>query len=260
MEVMRQKFIFTMLRDGYDNLFTLASSDAEYVKNRVKDFDTKIGEGLMIGIHVRHGDRHPLEFQYQKSYIPLEAYVDAARKAMTDAFTWPNGTEDHMHSRATKMILASDDPDVYTSTEFSHALRAQEQIVLASKAHVDAAQGSNKFIDDNLGWEGGFFKDVFWGLGDPEGSTSARSLRRRAEQLERDGRLALPEAALQLRGLVGRSYLLDLAVVGRSDRIVCTTSSIGCRLLAVMMGWEDSFVNKFWINVDGEFEWKGIVW
>ena len=260
MDVMRQKFIFAMLRDGYENLFKLAEGDSEYVKNRVKELDSKVGEGLLIGTHVRHGDRHPLEFQYQKSYIPLDAYVDAARTEMEKAFTWPNGTEDHMHSRATKMVLASDDPDVYTSAEFSHAIRAQEQIVLASKAHVEAAQGTNKFIDDNLGWEGGFFKDVFWGLGDPSGSTSARPLHRRAEQLERDGRIALPEAALQLRGLVGRSYLLDLAVVGAGDRIVCTTSSIGCRLLAVMMGWEEAMVNKHWINVDGEFEWKGIIW
>lgn len=261
MEVKRQKNIFALLRAGYEDLFELAAGDGDYVANRVEDLHTKTKDGLMIGIHVRHGDKHPWEFQYQKSYVPLEKYVEEARRMMLDAFTLKNGSEDHTRMMVSKMVLASDDPEVYNSTELSQAIRAQEKILLASKAHVDAAQGSDGFVDNNLGWEGGFFKDVFWGLGDPSTSTSARSLQTREEQLlERDGRAEPSAEALQLRALVGKAYLLDLAVVGRSDRIVCTVSSIACRLLAVMMGWEHAILKERWHSIDGSFDWTGIRW
>ena len=54
--------------------------------------------------------------------------------------------------------------------------------------------------------------------------------------------------------------MLDLAILGHSDRIVCTVSSLACRLLAVIMGWEKAIVNKGWHNVDGDYDWQGIVW
>ena len=260
MEVKRQKHIFALLRAGYEDLFDLAGGDGDYVANRVKDLQSQIKDGLMIGIHVRHGDKHPWEFQYQKSYVPLEKYVEEARGMMQDAFTLKNGSVDPARTSASKLVLASDDPEVYNSTELSHAVRAQAKILLASKAHVDAAQGSDRFVDNNLGWEGGFFKDIFWGLGDPNTSTSARSLRQREEQLERGGRTEPSAEALQLRALVGKAYLLDLAVVGKADRIVCTVSSIGCRLLAVMMGWEDAILKERWHSIDGSFHWTGIRW
>ncbi len=155
------------------------------------------------------------------------------------------------------MILASDDPEVYTSPELSHALRAQEQLLLASKSTLDAATGDqagHKFTDENVGWEGGFFKDVFWSLGQSPspGATLLRS--------EADGRLDPSELAFRLRELVGRAYLLDLAVLGQSNRVVCGVSSVGCRLLAVMMGWEKAIVEGGWRNVDGQWDWKGIIW
>ena len=257
--------MFALLRAGYEALFHLADADAQYIDKRMREFNTKIHDkgGLMVGVHVRHGDRHPWEYQYQKSYIPLENYVDAAREILLKASTEKNSSENHMREMASKVVLASDDPDVYTSAEVSHALRAQEYILLASKSNLDAAQGnskSNKFVDENVGWEGGFFKDVFWGLGDPSPSKSARSLQLREEQMEIEGRIASSEQALQLRSLVGRAYLLDLAVIGKSDKIICGVSSVGCRLLAVMMGWEEGIIKQSWRNVDGDFDWKGIVW
>ena len=264
--VLRQEPMFAFLRAGYEALFHLADADAQYVDKRVHEFDWKIRDkgGLMVGVHVRHGDRHPWEYQYQKSYIPLENYMDAARESLITASTNKNGSEDHVKEMMSKVILASDDPDVYTSVEVSHALRAQEYILLASKSNLDAAQGysksNDKFVDDNVGWEGGFFKDVFWGLGDPTPSKTARSLQLREEQMENEGRIIPSEQALQLRALVGRAYLLDLAVIGKSDKIVCGASSVGCRLLAVMMGWEKGIVKQSWRNVDGDFDWKGIVW
>ena len=264
MEVKRQKNIFKLLHHGYQVLFDLNSPDQEYVNKRVDKLDTDIYDkgGLQIGVHVRHGDKHPWEFQYQSSYIPLETYVEAVRKEMLDTFTLPNGTEDHPSIHASKMILASDDPDVYTSPTFSFALRAQERIELASKSNVDAANGGTNSVDDTVGFEGGFYKDVFWGLGETNTvfSHSAKAITLRALELERAGRIVPSSAALQVRELVGRAYLMDLAVVGRADRVVCTVSSVGCRLLAVMMGWERGIVKKGWINVDGEFDWVGIRW
>ena len=224
---------------------------------------TRDKNGILAGIHVRHGDRHPKEYQYQKSYIPLEKYVDYAREFIVDAATDANGTEDLMKSRMSKVVLASDDPEVYASVDMSHALRAQELILMASKAAIDKAQGgkkANKFVEDNLGWEGGFYADVFWALGDESKDTSARALRKRQDMIELEVRDAPSETAMQLRSLVGRAYVMDLAVLGRTDRVVCGVSSVACRLLAVMMGWKEAIVRGHWKNIDGDFDWSGIEW
>jgi hypothetical protein len=73
----------------------------------------------------------------------------------------------------------------------------------------------------------------------------------------------VPESAMGLRELVGRAYLLDMAVLGKADTVVCTVSSTSCRLLGVMLGW-DALVGKEekrrWRSIDGSFEWKGIMW
>lgn len=208
----------------------------------------------------RHGDRRPWEYQYQQSYIPLGKYADTARSLITEFSTTRNGSTDAVVSAASKIILASDDPEVYTAPIFPSPARAQEHILLASKAAFPQAQqpmgAIHKFIDENTGWEGGFFKDVFWGLGTP--STAASRLQARTMSTETLHDAPPSELALQLRGLLGRSYLLDLAVVGQADRVVCGVSSVACRLLAVMMGWEKGVVQGGWVNVDGGYEWVGI--
>lgn len=156
------------------------------------------------------------------------------------------------------MVVASDDPDVYESDEFSHASRAQEQIRLASKQHLQtpkpAEGGMRNFVDDNVGWEGGFFAGMFWSLGKPSSvpATAAETP---------DTSLPPTQEALRLRELVGRAYLMDLAVLGRgSDKIVCTVSSMGCKLLAVMMGWEKAIEGGGFVNIDGDFDWRGVSW
>lgn len=155
-----------------------------------------------------------------------------------------------------KILLASDDPEVYEAPELLPALRAQSRILLASKSTLDAAQGlststsyPNKFVEGNVGWEGGFFSNVFWGLGD----TAAGSAAARGVRVERK---KLGEQSLTLRELVARAYLLDLKVLGSADGVVCGISSVGCRLLGVMIGWE-GVVNGRWKNVDGGFGWVG---
>lgn len=54
---------------------------------------------------------------------------------------------------------------------------------------------------------------------------------------------------------MARAYVLDMKIVGGADRVVCAVSSVGCRLLAVMVGWEEGIENGKWRNVDGGFGW-----
>jgi hypothetical protein len=91
-----------------------------------------------------------------------------------------------------------------------------------------------------------------------------------AEQRRKHFKFHPSDAALRLRELIGRAYLLDIAVLGSaSDSIVCGVSSVTCRLLGVMMGWDAIIAGQrsaggstrhVWKNVDGDFEWKGIIW
>lgn len=294
--VQRQHRIYALLRAGYSALFRLRADDAAYVSSRTASLydPIKADGGLSIGIHVRRGDKHPYEFQYHEDYIPLERYVDAARDLYIERVeNAPSSSHSHSHARSSsdsdlllarhtssKLVLASDDPTVYESGELGpNAVRAQDRILLATKATLEAAQGrTNPWIDEITGWEGGFYRDVFFSLGQPTkdnsgaSSSSSPSPSSKAQDGNDDNGSKdkgkdkeVPEQARSLRELVGRAYLMDLAVVGAADTVVCTVSSTGCRVLAVMMGWEGAFGGKKgqrggWRNVDGEFDWRGIDW
>ena len=249
--VLRQKKIFALLRTGYEALFHLAEVDAGYLEKRLQELHGN-PDDLTIGIHVRHGDRRPWEYQYEQSYTPLGKYADAARAMIVDAHIVKNSSA--------KTILASDDPEVYTSAALSHAERAQSQIQLAGKPHLQGSQqpveAIHRFVEEGVGWEGGFFKDTFWNLGSPPQETMKAHRRGSSDRAERN--TSPSELTLELRGLVGRAYLLDLAVLGSADRVVCGISSVGCRILAVMMGWDRAIVKNGWRNVDGAFGWEGL--
>ncbi|TVY71423.1 hypothetical protein LSUE1_G008521 [Lachnellula suecica] len=267
MEVYRQKPIFEFARLGYEALFQLSNEDATYVEKRIGElqFQTMLPEeekvnGTIIGVHVRHGDRRPYEFQYRDSYVPLDRYSDKARELMHQVFnnSGPDGGHNTLAEIHSIMVVASDDPEVYESEEFSHAPRAQEQIRLAAKQHLEtpkqAATGMRSFVDESVGWEGGFFAGMFWSLGKPSSvpATAAETP---------DTKLPPTQEALRLRELVGRAYLMDLAVLGRgSDKVICTVSSMGCKLLAVMMGWEKAIERGGFVNIDGDFDWRGVSW
>ncbi|KAF1943412.1 hypothetical protein EJ02DRAFT_443312 [Clathrospora elynae] len=267
MRVQRQHKIFALARTGYEALFKLRTDDDEYVSSRALELygHVKSEGGLSIGMHVRRGDKHPLEYQYAEDYIPLSRYIDTARELYIDLVESKNnnnkrkllGGENPLTSRHTssKMILTSDDPLVYASQELGpNGVRAQDRIILATKAALEAAQATQKtnpWIDEITGWEGGFYRDVFFSLGQPVGN---------ANELSKASSQEVPEGAMKLRELVGRAYLLDLAVLGRADSMVCTVSSVSCRLLAVMMGWSGAVGEGRWRNIDGEFEWRGIMW
>ncbi|KAH9219068.1 hypothetical protein DL95DRAFT_457895 [Leptodontidium sp. 2 PMI_412] len=267
MEVYRQKPIYALARAGFEALFKLNEGDQKYVEDRISALVDKTlrpppetENGIIIGVHVRHGDRHPLEFQYKDAYVPLDRYGDKARGILYDTFnsSGPDGDENLMAEMHSVFVVASDDPDVYDSEEFSHALRAQELIRLASKKSINSAKPTGgairKFVDENVGWEGGFFAGMFWSLGKPT-SVPATAVE------TPNTNLPPTNEALRLRELVGRAYLMDLAVLGKaSDRLVCTVSSMGCKLLAVMMGWEAAIEQGKWVNIDGDFEWRGVDW
>lgn len=290
MEIFRQKPIFSLARTGYENLFHLRKDDGEYVGNRVLSLRSKTivpaamvkgskedRVGLLIGVHVRHGDKHPMDFMYRDSYIPLGAYVDAARDLLDKTF--PDAKKDMMPKMKSLLVVASDDPDVYESEEFSHALRAQEMISLGSQKSIESHTAKEKheknegglikrFAEETVGWEGGFFSGMFWSLGRP-GTSVGGANNAAATGAPGSGPGAGNVASqkptaetLRLRELVGRAYLMDLAVLGQSDAMVCTVSAMGCKLLAIMMGWEDSFEVQGgqWKNVDGQFEWRGVGW
>ena len=266
----QQKQVFSLIRVGYEALFHLAPQDAAYATNRLLELEgIRLKGRRIVGVNVRRGNRHPWEYQYQDSYTPLETYVDAVDAFLTQEFH-PNAPNSSAVPQSEKSaeeldsvtLLASDDPDIYSTPELTHSHRAQSHISLANKAALDAAsplvvpRSSNSevifktFIEGNVGWEGGFFPSVFWGLGNAAaGSTAARGLKNEREDPPPS------ELSLSLRGLVARAYLLDLKILGASDAIVCGVSSIGCRLLAVMLGWQKGIVEGRWKNVDGGFGW-----
>ena len=248
------KKIFEMVRHGHKDLFNLREDDGDYAKQRMLDLKSHNGgiKPAIIGMHVRRGDRHPFDFAYQTGYLPPHIYKEAA--------------EDYAALYASsKIILASDDPEMYTHGELAGYTRAQERITLASKKSLS---------DNSVGWEGGFFKDLFWDLGLPLEAHEQRSYgspgptrhekhaklhqQSKAIPMLRDYRSQPTDEARKLREFIGRAYLLELSILGQSDRIVCAVSSYTCRILAVMMGWERAFERGHWRNVDGEYEWRGL--
>jgi hypothetical protein len=344
--------MFDLMRAGYEELFHLADEgDADYVVQRTEGMFKKVRDegGTNVGLHVRRGDLHPWEYQYEKDYLPVTRYMDEVRQILINKYEHedhddqgddlPEDGKIHINGQemasgeaaeqidgsdndnkaqppkkkrsklngtgllprhgapglmASQLYLASDDADIYVAPEVSRALRAQDRIVLASKTVLEAASGgrTNPWIDEIHGWEGGFYRDQFFGLGRPDGDrfrylgkwqttavTAATSRERgdsdddvTASSLEfgRVGGVMLEdedpdfmdppgEAAMAMRQLVGRAYLMDLAVLGQGDAVVCAVSASACRVLAVMMGWEKAVGEGRWVNVDGGFGWRGLM-
>ncbi|KAK4229109.1 hypothetical protein QBC38DRAFT_413087 [Podospora fimiseda] len=260
---------FDLARQGHDALFYLNEEDNRYVETRIRQLAAKRivpktkGQqmGIAVGVHVRRGDRHPLEIQYSRSYLPLNMYSDLARETVENRFnrSGPFGKDDKEAKRHSIMILASDDPMVYETDELRANLGgmmnvypAQSRIKLAHKQMIEKSRGEakttmHKYEDESFGWEGGFFAAMFWSLG----MTTPNAAAKVDEKMESE--------SLRLRSLVGRAYMMDLAVLAdASDVVVCTVSAAGCRLLGVMMGWDSAIVKGEWKNIDGGFKWMGV--
>ncbi|TEA12582.1 hypothetical protein C8034_v005757 [Colletotrichum sidae] len=257
--------LFDLAHEGYRALFDLNKDDTQYVINRIKEIKTKAQteenhptDGLVVGVHVRHGDCHPLEYQYRGTYIPMEIIANRAQDVIVTHHngTGQDGADDEVAEQKSFVVLASDDPTVYDSEDFKGAMRAQEQIRLASKQEVHKATPDkhvmHHFEDESFGWEGGFFAAMFWNLGLSSMSASNAATAKNKQ-------LAPSAETLRLRSYIGRAYMMDLAVLaGASDAVVCTVSAMGCRLLAVMMGWDNAMESQNWINVDGPYGWTGL--
>ncbi|KAL1841958.1 hypothetical protein VTJ49DRAFT_6281 [Mycothermus thermophilus] len=301
---------FDLARRGYEALFRLTKEDADYVDARARELMAKrillprsssssssssksqYNHGLAVGIHVRRGDRHPLEPQYRDSYMPLHLYADVAREVIDSRLGGAGKDKDESEYEAddddaarrrrrtarekSMLVLASDDPTVYASTELDGSgsgvggggVRAQERIRLASKQPTPTPTPNKavmrKFVDRSFGWEGGFFAAMFWNLGTVtvNAAESAAAVANRHSGSGNDTAAGQwsPET-LRLRSLVGRAYMLDLAVLAEaSDVVVCAVSAVGCRLLAVMMGWQSAFEEGNWVNIEGGYGWLGVEW
>ncbi|KAK5711598.1 hypothetical protein LTR15_012441 [Elasticomyces elasticus] len=255
--------IFDMLRTGYQDLFKLVGEDAAYAQARTADLRAAAssrGESV-VAMHIRRGDLHPHEHQYSGDYLPLERYAAHAKTLYHSLAANTSASDDAQAS----VLLASDDPDILQSSSLTHAAsplmiqRVQERIQLATKATLDRTSPVEPFrepgsayvkhVDENSGWEGGFFSALFYSLGNAQSRT-----------LERLNQLptladAVPAEAMRMRELVGRAYLLDLAVLGQSDGVVCAVSSAACRILGVMVGW-DAVKDGRWVNVDDGRSWS----
>ncbi|TRX97912.1 hypothetical protein FHL15_001122 [Xylaria flabelliformis] len=265
-DIDREREIYELARVGYKALFRLNDDDRPYVNNRVKEIKAKASvpqgnynDGTIIGVHVRQGDLHPLEYQYNGAYIPLDQYVQKFQELIEERHnsSTPLGGEDVVAKQHSFMVVASDNPDVYEADEFKTSFRAQEQIKLAGKQHAQVENldpsAMHKFVDEAFGWEGGFFASMFWNLG--------RTTLHNADRLDDSSQESEQQLAdaMRLRGLIGRAYVMDLAVLAEaSDTVICTMSAMGCRLLAVMMGWDKAMARGNWVNIDGDYSWTGI--
>ncbi|CAD0083739.1 unnamed protein product, partial [Aureobasidium vineae] len=246
--------IYDLVRRGYQDLFDLQGEDGSFLAHKltVMRAAASASQTPLVGMHIRRGDLHPFEVEYSHDYLPFERYTSAASELFA-SFS-PNKSS----MEPTALLLASDDPDILSSHDLVNTLpshltvsRPQERIVLASKKTLEPAKpirkpGSAyvKHVDENSGWEGGFYASLFFSLGKGHPSASKQGM---GDEMQR--------AVLKLRELVGRAYLLDLAVVGHADGAVCASSSAACRIIGVMMG-ADKMNNGQWRNVDGNRVWS----
>ncbi|KAG7131556.1 hypothetical protein HYQ45_009935 [Verticillium longisporum] len=240
--------LYDLARAGYEALFKLNTEDAKYAEDRMNLLARKTrtqgsspNNGMVVGVHVRHGDCHPLEYQYRSSYIPINAFTDKARHIIEVSYQGAGrgGQDDVPAQEHSLIVMASDDPMVYESDEFRGAHQAQDRIRLAGKQEVQKGNPNPRvmhhFVDDLLAGR--------WLL-----RTHTKKPQPTAD-------------AVRLRSYIGRAYMLDLAVLsGSSDVVICTVSAMGCRLLAVMMGWERAMEKDNWVNVDGDYGWTALSW
>lgn len=284
--VERSHRIYDLVRTGYEDLFKLIGEDALYAESRIaqlKEDAAKHGSST-IGLHIRRGDRHPHEFEFSKDYLPLERYADAARRLLrsTHQTSLPHSPTDidFPSPNPNPLLLASDDPETIASPELTTSTsplftlqKSQSRIQLATKATLDLTSpalpiqepGSAyvKHVDENSGWEGGFYSALFFGVGRPKqgvGSTGFERMKHSSlhgiELPRVEDEEVVDAQVMRMRELVGRAYLLDLKVLGESEGgVVCAVSSATCRVLGVMVGWEGVKGGR-WVNVDDGRVWS----
>nr|POE51573.1 hypothetical protein CFP56_25780 [Quercus suber] len=263
----RSKRIYDMIRVGYEDLFHLIDDDAFYADTRAARTKAAAAAngGVVVGMQIRRGDLRPFERQFSSDYLPLDRYAAGVRQLFRSLHNPTPGRTRRPHRRTSSddigetlyprapLLMASDDPELFSSTDLLQATapwtpqKAQERIQLATKRMLDRQAPARaptpedlsspytKPAPEHAGWEGGFYRALFFSL--DRGLDAART-----------------------RHLLARAYLLDLAVLAAaSDGLVCAVSAASCRLLAVMLGW-DSVRNGRWLNVDDARPWSWDGW
>jgi len=261
--------IFELIRRGYEDLFHIVGEDAAWIAeraNKLRRNGAATGQAV-VGMQIRRGDLHPFEFEFSRDYLPLEQFTSAAHSLMRSLGPAPiAGAPATKESRQRSLLLASDDPSLVDNHELRLAAfpltisPAQDRLLLATKAALDSTSPSEpirepgsayvKHVDENAGWDGGFYSSMFNNIG----GSSTRS----GSGLQGD---VVSEQTMRVRELIGKGYLLDLAVLGQGDGVVCAVSSAACRILGVMMGWE-ALEKDNWVNVDDAraWSWDGRRW
>ena len=266
------KEIFEMMRVGYETLFKLLPDDQLAVAQRVTELRNLIGkDNVLAGMHIRKGDKHPDEFQYQWGYIPATEYSSTLKSLVEEASTSLLVSSTPQKFNHT-FVLASDDESMYRDSilnSFGTILRAQEC--------TTQSQTSHSITSSSPGLQRGFYRDAFWSLGLPKAAQRSKhtgspmpTKDSKYEQRvlgndnqettgvgdlqetfgpDRDYRSTPTPQARKERSELARSYLRDLAILAQSDRLVCAVSSRGCRILGVMMGW-DNVSKGHWKNID----------
>jgi hypothetical protein len=246
--------IYDLIRTGYEDLFHLFGDDAKYVTLRKHELQTlaEVSAHPTIAMQIRRGDLHPLEYEYSRDYLPLERYTLAAHRLLRSIDA---GLHRPASGEQPTLVIASDDPSLPTNHDLllaasPHPIQsAQTRILLATKAALDISSPANpirapgsayvKHVDENAGWDGGFYSSLFNGLGGGK-----------------QGEASPPSGqVMRMRELIGRGYLLDLSVLAASDGVVCAVGSAACRLAGVMMGWEAVSAGR-WVNVDDGRGWS----
>ena len=199
MGVQRQHEIFALAREGYESLFRLRllPEDEEAVEAR----KTELGEGGVAGIHVRRGDGVATAFKWKETgaQVPNTHYAKAVA-----------GVEN-------TVVLASDDPAVYSASEFTAREHAQNHDPAPARLL------------------GGFTNEAFLAASTAE------------------------------KNAIGREYLRDVKVLGEAagrtgGKMFCDAASATCRVLGVVMGWQNAVDEEGWKNVDGDRDWFGVDW
>jgi len=295
-----QKALFDLARQGYEALFHPVTEDAAYMAKRVDELQSRVSSSsashtdkILVGMHIRRGDGHPLEYQYRDSYIPLGVFLEHADRIVQErnSSTASRGNNQYPVNSApadntvpptVHLAIATDDPTILDAPEMADVSHdpAQQRIKLAWKEHPHKARPDphymHRFMDEPFGWEGGFYQAMFWNLGKPigkdrdiEGSPPARKEKAGEEKPQKKTAKSTDdvdeppsEAVVNLRNYLARAYIMDLAVVARaSDFVLCGVGSMGCRILGVMLGWDEVVGDRGkWVNIDGEYGWMGLGW
>lgn len=228
METARKINIFGLLRIGYEALFHPNDHLSSLANKRAAAIEAASPESPVALIHIRQGDLRPYTFAYRYSYLPVSTYSSAIPAIFQ---TTTN------EAKPFSMFIMSD------ST-------LQTAIPMLQNDHVPPSFHPEDYpwlIDENSpsGMEvflPGFYADTVRDMPSEEREKWAKSF---------------------VLDLAVARELLDQSLEGELERdavVACGLRSAACRILGIMVGWEDTLAESRWKNVDGDWGWRGMQW